>query len=142
MRKVSDTTLKDGENELHFKIKQMSATQAERWTFKMLFLIGGNALSGEVEGLSLSALLSSLSSAPYEKIQELLSDLLACCSIVKDGVEIKLTETNVDGFITERNTLIQLRAEAFKANNFFQGSGLPGFSKSQSPAPVDIRRKG
>lgn len=138
MRKVVDWTCEDGGATLHFRIKQMSATQAERFTFKLLLLIGANG--GKVETGDLSSLLGSLASADYEKIQELLTELLSCCSIVKENVEVKLTEENVDGFIERRNTLLQLRAEAFKVNDFFQTSGLPGFG--ESPAPVDIKRKG
>ena len=139
MRKVVDWQCDDGGESLHFRIKQMSATQAERFTFKLLFLIG--ASGGKVDKTGdLSALLSSLAVAPYEKIQELLTDLLSCCVIVKENVEVKLTEENVDGFISSRNTLLQLRAEAFKVNDFFQTSGLNVFAKS--PDRVDIKRKG
>ena len=136
MRKVVDWTCDDGGATLHFRIKQMSATQAERFTFKILLLIGANG--GKFEAGDLSGLLGSLSSTPYEKIQELLDDLLSCCSIVKENVEVKLTEQNVDTYIESRNTLLQLRAEAFKVNDFFQTSGLNVFA--QSPAP-DIKRK-
>lgn len=137
MRKVVDWTCEDGGESLHFRIKQMSATQAERFTFKLLLLIGANG--GKMEAGDLSSLLGSLSAVPYEKIQELLSELLSCCSIVKENVEVKLTEENVDGFISERNTLLQLRAEAFKVNDFFQTSGLSVFGKS--PVPADIKRR-
>lgn len=137
MRKVVDVHLKDGDENLHFRIKQMSATQSERWTFKLLLLIGANG--GKVEGGDFSALMASLSNVPYERIQELLSELLACCSIVKENVEVPLNDENVDGFISSRNTLIQLRAEAFKANDFFQTSGLPVFG--ESPVPADIKRR-
>ena len=40
MRKVVDWQCDDGGESLHFRIKQMSATQAERFTFKILLLIG------------------------------------------------------------------------------------------------------
>ena len=138
MRKVVDWTCEDGGESLHFRIKQMSATQAERFTFKLLLLIGANG--GKVQTGDLSSLLGSLASADYDKIQELLTELLSCCAIVKENVEVNLTEENVDGFISERNTLLQLRAEAFKANDFFQTSGLSVFGESR--APVDIKRKG
>ena len=42
MRKVVDWTCEDGGATLHFRIKQMSETQAERFTFKILLLIGAN----------------------------------------------------------------------------------------------------
>lgn len=136
MRKVVDWHCDDGGESLHFRIKQMSATQSERFTFKFLLLIGANG--GKFETGDLSALLGSLSAAPYEKIQDLLDDLLSCCSIVKENVEVKLTEANVDTYIESRNTLLQLRAEAFKVNDFFQTSGLNVFENSQKP---DIKRK-
>ena len=137
MRKEIDVMLDDGGESLHFRIKQMSATQAERWTFKMMMLIG--AAGGSTEGDDLSSILATLSNAPYERIQELLTDLLSCCSIIKENVAVHLTEENVDGFISNRNTLIKLRAEAFKVNDFFQTGGLPDLG--QSPAPVDIKRR-
>lgn len=137
MRKVVDWNCEDGGKSLHFRIQQMSATQAERFTLKVLLLIG--ASGGKFEKGDLSALMASLASAPYEKIQELLSELLSCCSIVVERVETNLTEDNVDMFISERNTLLQLRAEAFKVNDFFQTSGLNVFE--QSPVPADIKRK-
>ena len=138
MRKTTDITLDDGGESLLFRITQMPATQAERFTFKLLLLIGANG--GKADTGDLSSLLSSLSSAPYEKIQELLSELLSCCEIVREGIPVKLTEQNVDGFISGRNTLMRLRAEAFKANDFFQMNGLPDLGKS--PAPTIKRRKG
>ena len=138
MRKVVDWTCDDGGESLHFRIKQMSATQAERFTFKLLLLIGANG--GKAETGNLSALLGSLNAISYEKIQELLTELLSCCSIVKENVEVKLTEENVDGFISTRNCLVQLRVEAFKVNDFFQMDGLNAFN--QSPVQADIKRKG
>lgn len=137
MRKVIDVNLDDGGATLHFRIKQMSATQAERWTFKMMMLIG--AAGGSTKGDDLAGILGTLSNAPYERIQELLTDLLSCCAIVKENVEVQLTEENVDGFISNRNTLMRLRAEAFKVNDFFQTGGLPDLG--QSPAQVDIKRR-
>ena len=62
MRKVVDWKCDDGGESLHFRIKQMSATQAERFTFKILLLIGANG--GKFETGDLSGLLGSLSSAP------------------------------------------------------------------------------
>ena len=48
MRKVVDWQCEDGGASLHFRIKQMSATQAERFTFKILLLIGANGGKFEV----------------------------------------------------------------------------------------------
>lgn len=138
MRKVMEWECTDGGESLHFRITQMSATQSERFTIKILMLIGANG--GNVDTKSLSGLLGNLSNIPFEKIQELLDELLSCCEIIKDNIPVKLTPTNVDGFISERNTLLKLRAEAFKHNDFFQMSGLNGLEAF--PAQADIKRKG
>ena len=137
MRKIVDWECDDGGNRLHFRIKQMSASQAERFTFKMLFLIG--ASGGKLQTGDLNALFGTLANVDYAKFQELLTELLSCCSIVTEKVETQLTDENVDMFISQRNTLLQLRVESFKVNDFFQMSGLPGLNESR--APVDIKRK-
>ena len=135
MRKTMDWECADGAEMLHFRITQMPATQNERFTIKMFGLgMAGGAPKTEL------GLMGVLANAPYEKVQELLDELLSCCEIVKDGIPVKLTPANVDGFITERNTLIKLRAQAFKHNDFFQTRGLTDLEVF--PVQADIKRKG
>lgn len=143
MRKTTDITINDGDNALRFRIKQMSATQSESWTYRLLMLLAQGAGKGSVSDLSgadLSAVMGLLGNVPFEKIEALLADLLKCCSIIKDGIEIQLDETNVDGFIEKRNTLIKLRVEAFKFNDFFQMPDMGG--SGQSPEVTTIKRRG
>ena len=135
MRKTMEWECTEGAETLHFRITKMPATQHERFTIKML----GLGLAGGVPKSDLG-LIGVLANAPYEKVQELLDELLSCCEIVKDGISVKLTPANVDGFISERNTLIKLRAEAFKHNDFFQTSGLNELEIF--PVQADIKRKG
>jgi hypothetical protein len=129
MRKENLITIEDAGEQKQFKVRQMSAAQGERFLFKLILLLGGKA---EVESLNNPlALLGSLSDKPYERVQELLDDMLSCLSRVNGGVETQLTPDNVDGFIESPMTLLKLRAEAIKCNNFFQQGGatpLEGFS--------------
>jgi hypothetical protein len=72
-------------------------------------------------------------------VQELLDDMLSCLSRVNGGVETQLTPDNVDGFIESPMTLLKLRAEAIKCNNFFQQGGVTPFDVSS--AETLIKRK-
>lgn len=129
MRKENLITIDDAGEQKQFKVRQMSAAQGERFLFKLILLLGGKS---EVESLNNPlALLGALSDKPYEKVQELLDDMLSCLSRVNGGVETQLTPDNVDGFVESPMTLLKLRAEAVKANNFFQKgvvTPLEGFS--------------
>lgn len=136
MRKSMEWECKDGAEMLRFRITQMPATQSERFSIKM-FALGG---AGGVPRANAGGLVGMLANVPYEKVQELLDELLSCCEVIKDGIPVKLTSSNVDGFISERNTLIKLRAQAFKFNDFFQTSGLDELEIY--PAQADIKRKG
>lgn len=139
MRKEFTITINDGGQDKRFKIRQMPATQAERFMFKLIFLIGGQA---EIEKLQdMGAVLEAMADKPFEKVQELLDSLLACVSLLNEGgIETQLDPDNVDGFVEEMSTLLKLRAEAFKANSFFQQNGAN--ASDVSPAPVTIKRRG
>ena len=121
MRKENLITIDDAGEQKQFKVRQMSAAQGERFLFKLILLLGGKA---KVESLNNPlALLGSLSDKPYDRVQELLDELLSCISRVNGGVETQLTTDNVDGFVESPMTLLKLRAEAIKCNNFFQQGG-------------------
>lgn len=138
MRKENTIRLTDGGEEKTFKVKQMSATRGERFVFKFVMLVGGD----EVENMTDPyALLGALSSKPFERVQELLDELIGCISRVNGGIETQLTPDNADAFIEEPMTLMKLRVEAIKLNDFFHLGGQPPLDES-SAASVMIRRKG
>ncbi len=142
MRKTTDITIMENDTALRFRIKQMSATQSESWTYRLLMLLAQGAGKGSINELSggdMSSVFGMLGNVPFEKVEALLDDLLRCCSILKDGIEIQLDANNVDGFIEQRNTLIKLRIEAFKFNDFFQLPEMGG--SNQSPEVTTIKRR-
>ena len=139
MRKESLVRMEDDGEQKEFKIRQMSASRGERFFYKLLLLLGGDM---EVSKLTDPyALLSALADKPFERVEELLDDMLSCVSRVNGGVETQLTPENVDAFVSSPMTLFKLRAEVVKANNFFQNGALTPFDDS-SDASVHIARKG
>lgn len=139
MRKENIVRMEDGGEQKEFKVKQMSASQGERFFYKLILLLGGQA---KVETLQDPlALLGALANQPFEKVQELLDEMLTCISRKNGNVETQLTPDNVDGFIENPITIFKLRAEVFKINNFFQNGGqtpLDGFNE----VSATIKRRG
>ena len=139
MRKENVIRLMDGGEEKTFKVRQMSATRGERFVFKFVMLLGGET---EIERMTDPyALLGALGSKPFERVQELLDELIGCISRVNGGVETQLTPDNADAFIEEPMTLMKLRVEAVKLNDFFHLGGQPPSTESNA-ASVMIKRKG
>jgi hypothetical protein len=139
MRKENIVTLVDGGEEKTFKIRQMSATRGERFIFKLIMLLGGQT---QVESLTDPyALLGSISYKHFDKVQELLDELIGCVSRVNGGVETQLTPDNADGFVEESMTLLKLRAEALKLNDFFHLGEQTPLTESSADS-VLIKRKG
>lgn len=139
MRKENIIRLMDGDEEKTFKVRQMSATRGERFVFKFVMLLGGEA---EIERMADPyALLNALSSKPFERVQELLDELIGCISRVNGGIETQLTPDNADAFIEEPMTLMKLRVEAVKLNDFFHLGGQAPSTESNAGS-VLIKRKG
>ena len=76
---------------------------------------------------------------PEDDFKILLDGLISCCSILRENVPVKLTPSNIEGFFSESETLMDLAFKAFEVNGFFPKSG-----KAESPTfPVqtDIKRR-
>lgn len=146
--KENIVTLIDGGEQRRFRVRQFSASQGERVRLKMMFLLGANAdvdklmsLKNEEPISFIGYLINAAASQPYEKVQELLDEMLSCVSRIQDGgIESQLTPVNVDGFISDTNTLMALRGEVIKINDFFPQSGQNDLPKSPAPDVV-IKRK-
>ena len=95
MRKESTVRLDDGGEQKEFKIRQMSASQGERFLFKLVMLLGGQTEIAKLNDPI--AIFNALADKPYDRVEELLNDLLSCISRVNGGIETQLTPDNVDG---------------------------------------------
>jgi hypothetical protein len=144
-RKEKIITVNDNGVAKNFKIRQFSATQGELIKFKMIMLLGADTDISKLQTASdpmevASYMLNAVASKPYEKIQEMLDEVLSCISIVTEGnIETQLTPDIVDGFIDEASTLMALRGEVIKFNNFFPQRGTSDLEKSPAPE-VMIKR--
>ena len=145
MREAVNIYLEENGKQLQFRIKPMSAFQSLMWSKKALSVFDivkmrQNVTDKENAAEELGAMfLSRLAEMPDDVFEALVEGLIKCCCIVKENIPVQLSKDNLDGFFDDRNTLIQLCAEALKVNNFFQMSGADGLKAS--PAPVEIKRR-
>lgn len=146
-RKEKVITVTDNGVAKNFKIRQFSATQGERVKFKLMMLLGANTDISQLQMASdpmkvAGYMLNAVATKPYEKVQELLDEVLSCISIVTEGnIETQLTPDIVDGFIDEASTLMALRGEVIKFNNFFPQRGTSDLEKSPAPEVMIKRQK-
>lgn len=140
MRKESIVRIEDGGETKEFKVRQMSASQGERFLFKVILLVGGQAKAQLLKDPV--ALLGALADKPYDAVQELLDEMLSCASIIHGGVETQLNNSNVDGFIESSTTLLQLRGEVFKVNNFFPKGAQTPLNAFKDTSEPTIKRRG
>ncbi|MDR2160561.1 MAG: hypothetical protein LBO77_00220 [Desulfovibrio sp.] len=142
-RKETLITLQDRDQELIFKIREMSATRLESWMIRALLLIASSGVDTP-DGADIQAVgeylaergLRALGGIEYEKASPLLDEMLACCSRVVEKVEERCTPQTVDAYILDVSTLVRLRMEAAKLNLGFllpegaaadeKPSGFPG----------------
>lgn len=156
MRKEKIITLMDGENQLTFKIKQMSAIKQERWINKVLILATGanvlssvfssfniNKISNSFKNMDLSKFMDMFGKLDYDKIEPLYNELLECCSHVPDSnnpnFATPLNANNADSIISDVKTLYKLRIEALKLHFSFFSKGAK--SPNQKTADIKITKR-
>lgn len=129
MRKEIEIKIEQGRDANKvFKIKEMSASQMDRWAIKALILLGkgGNGGIAKLGTMGFKEILEAFGNAEYEKAEPLLQELLECCSFEKDGSSVVLKKDFIDGVVEDWTTLMRLKIEALKLNLGFleQGDGL------------------
>ena len=146
----------DGENQLTFKIKQMSAIKQERWINKVLILVAGanglssilssfniNKISNSFKNMDLSKFMEMFGKLDYDKIEPLYNELLECCSHVPDtnnpNFATPLNANNADSIILDVKTLYKLRFEALKLNFSFFSNGVK--SPKRKTADITITKR-
>jgi hypothetical protein len=148
-RKETIVKIQDRDQDLTFKIREMSATKLESWIIRVLLLVAGSgavssrlpgAMIKEISALPAEKALAALGNVDFEKARPLLDELLGCCSRVTQNVEEHCTPDSVDAYILDVTTLFNLRVEALKLNLGFLGpevaerlSGFPGIPNTETP---------
>jgi hypothetical protein len=134
-------TIKDGDQELTFRVKQMPATKLEGWLIRAALLIAGAGAGAGLPGLeglrdgreagvwllqNAPSLLPRLGHLDFEKAKPLMDELLACCWRKIGSHDQQCLPESVDDFIQDVGTLLKLRGEAIKINLGFLSRGAEG----------------
>lgn len=135
MRKEKIVTINDRGQNKTFKIKEMSAREAEDWILQFGQVLVSTGLvekaivvndSGSVamefgKLIATSGIFKALASLDYKKAKSLYDRLLDCCSLVVNGaMDQKLTDDVLDGLVEDVKTLFLLKKESAELNfDFF-----------------------
>jgi hypothetical protein len=136
-RKETIIKIQDRDQELTFKIREMSATQLESWLIRALLLVAGSGAQVP-DGSDIKAAggylaekgLAALGAVDFEKAKPLLDEMLGCCSRLVEKVEERCTPESLDAYVQDVGTLFRLRKEAVRLNLGFlgpEGERLSGF---------------
>lgn len=125
MRKEIEIKIEEGRDAGKvFKVEEMPAVQMDRWMTKAFRLLSKNGEDvSTLTQTSISGLLMKIICCEEAGSEELLNELLACCSFKKDGVDIIMKGALIDSVIEDWSTLLQLKTEALKLNLGFLEDG-------------------
>ena len=126
MLKEKIVNLTDNGNQLTFKVRQMPAMQRSRWATKVGLLLASGGKDVDLDTSSFAVIFSALGNVAYERIEPLLTELLACCWRMADRAETQVTPETCEAYIEDEMTIFTLYSEAFKLN-FLSGGGLSAF---------------
>lgn len=116
MRKEVEITIEEGRDKgKTFKITEMSATQADRWTLKVLCLFGkGGIVLEELAKMDFNTIIKTMGDVGYDIAEPLLDELLECASFKKDGVYVPMKGSMIESVVEDFRTLYRLRLEALQ----------------------------
>ena len=115
-----------------FKITELPAVQMDKWMTRLLGCFAKQDITiFDLTEMSFAELANNIYKIESEEEKNLLFDeLLASCSLKKEGVFIPLKEENsINSFVDSWQTLFRLKEEALKLNLGFFESGEESTSK-------------
>ncbi len=149
MRKQKRVEIQDGERSLTFLIEEMPATKLERFIIKAgLLACGSGAIGGLLGGVDIAEVrkqaqsgdanavllrlgsvfksgnFAALGDIDPEKLDDLLNDLMKCCTYVNGQVSTRMSMENVDTVIETLPALFALQKEAAALNFDFLAGGV------------------
>lgn len=108
-----------------FFIKEMSATQAEKWAIRALLAIGkaGIDLPDGIEGAGFAAIakagLQAIMTLNYEDAEPLLDEMMSCVKLIPNPMNAEIKRDLIDDDFEELSTIVNLRKEVFKLHADF-----------------------
>ena len=119
-----------------FLVKEMPATQAEKWALRCFFAIGssGIEISEMDKRLGIAGLirhgLTALMKVPFNVAEPLLDEMLQCVQIQPSAVNSSIVRPMIDGDIEEIRTYFDLRKAVFQLHTDFFTNGAASTSAS------------
>lgn len=143
MRKEIDITITDDGRDLGkvFHIKEMSASQAEKWAMRALMIAArsgvdvGEALGAGMKGIAILGV-TSLMTMNFFEAEPLLDEMMTCVRIKPDPKNRHVIRDLIDDDIEEILTRIKLRREVLNLHVDFSTAGALLKSTSETTVPA------
>ena len=106
-----------------FKITALPAVQMDRWLTRLLGCFASQDLTvADIANMNFAQLSNSIYKIEsQEEKQELFDELLASCSLKKEGIYIPMKGDNINSFVDDWQTLFRLKEKALALNlGFFE----------------------
>lgn len=133
MRKTADITITDEGRDKGkvFRLREMSAMQAEKWAARALLALAksGVDIPDEISEMGMAGMVAlgikSLVGVSFRDAEPLLDEMLGCIKIVPDPARPQIERPLIDGDIEEVRTLVTLRKEVFTLHTGFSLPAAP-----------------
>ncbi len=130
MRKTLQMAIKDEGRDYGkvFLIREMPASQAEKWAIRGFLAMGKNGIEFPQELMDTGvagiarARLEMLCKLPFDEAEVLLDEMMQCVSIMPNPTNPDVTRSLVEDDIEEIATRILLRIETFKLHAGFSSA--------------------
>ena len=132
-RYEKDVTIEDPDRDRGkvFHLREMSATQGERWAIRALQAAAraGVDIPEHVIAQGMAAVaavgIRGLMASPFYELEPLLDEMFACITVKPDRANPDVSRALVEDDIEEIRTRITLRFEVLKLHTDFSQAGVP-----------------
>lgn len=150
IRTEPDSKLKPGRDEGKvFRLREMSATQAEDWAMRALLAltnagaeIPDEAVNGGMAGLAVMGV-QALAGLKYDAVKPLMDEMFTCVQIQPNPRDANVVRGLVEDDIEEVSTRLQLRKAVLELHVGFSLAGdpsMPGAATPDAPTASRITR--
>ena len=136
-RKEVTFTAEDGRDQgKKYLVKEMPASQAERWAIRVILAMGkaGIEIPESIAAQGMAGLAAggriNLPRIPFEDAEPLLEEMMGCVQRIETAVTRALVEDDIE----EVSTRFKLRKVTFELHTGFFGTAAPSTSESAGPA--------
>lgn len=145
-RKTKVVTITDDNRDVgkSFLLKEMNASQAERWAARAMLALGrsGVDIPEDISAAGFAGIVAigirAIAGIPWDLAEPLMNEMFECISIMPDPTHPKVVRDLIESDIEEISTRVRLRDEVIELHsNFSIGGFLSKMREAAATATAD-----